>query len=271
MNVAADSPVLVEHVEEGVSTITLNRPEKRNAMNQAARTGLIEALDECRESRSKVIVLTGNGPAFCAGIDLKEAAAREFDGWEPVTPLERRTTWRSVQEEIKSHPAVVIAAVNGFALGGGVTLINAADLAIAADEAKIGMPEIGFGTYPNLAGPSTQLRVSQKRAAWMVLTADRIDGATAARWGIVNRSVPLADLMDEAIELAKRVAVYNAVALAWSKQALWEIPAHTSDWAAALKYGEDVGIQIQARSGGFRSGLDTFAAGERNPGQGPAA
>ncbi len=261
-------PILVEHLDDGISTITLNRPAQRNAMNQAARSGLVEALDDCRTAGTKVVVLTGNGPAFCAGIDLKEAGVREAGGWEPSTPLERRSTWRSVQEEFKSHPAIVIAAVNGFALGGGVTLINVSDLAIAAEEASIGMPEIGFGIYPNLAGPSTQLRLNQKRAGWMVLTAERIDGRTAAQWGLVNQCVLLADLLDEAMALAKRVAVYNAEALSWSKQALWEIPAQTSDWAAALKYGEDVGVLIQARSGRFRDGLDTFAAGQRNPGQG---
>jgi enoyl-CoA hydratase/carnithine racemase len=268
VSASEEHPVLVDHLDEGISRITLNRPEKRNAMNQAARSGLVDALDECREAQSKVIVLTGNGPAFCAGIDLKETAAREAEGWEPTTAFEHRTTWRAVQLEIKNHPAIVIAAVNGFALGGGVTLINASDLAIAADEASIGMPEIGFGIYPNLAGPSTQLRVNQKRAAWMVLTAERIDGETAAVWGIVNRSVPLANLMGETMELARRVGGFNAAALAWSKQALWEIPAHTSDWAAALKYGEDVGVQIQARSARFRDGLASFSAGERNPGQG---
>lgn len=262
-----ETPILLAHLGDGVSRIVLNRPDKRNAMNFAARSGLISALDDCRDAGTKVLVITGSGPAFCAGIDLKEAAARDAQGGA-LTRDERRATWRAVQEEIQAHPAVVIAAVNGFALGGGVTLINVADLAIAADSATIGMPEIGFGTYPHLAGPSTQLRLNQKRASWMILTADRIDGATAAEWGLVNRCVPLDELETESLALARRVAQYSGPALAWSKRALWEIPANIADWRLALRYGEDVGAQITAASDDYSDGLGTFAAGGRNTGQG---
>ena len=231
---AADTemPVLAEYPSDGVALITLNRPAKRNAMNRAARAALIDALDDCR-GHAKVIVLTGSGPAFCSGVDLKEvAAAAELSA---DTAAERRTAWRAVQEEIKKHPAVVIAAVNGTALGGGVTLLNAADLALAAEDAQLGMPEVGFGAYPGLAGPSTQLRTSMKRAAWLVLTAERIDGRTAEAWGLVNRAVPGDRLLDEALALAERLAGFDAVALEWCKKALWEVPARLTDWAAALE------------------------------------
>ena len=123
------APVLVHHADNGVPRITFNRPAQRNAMNRAARAGIVTALDECR-GRAKVIVLAGNGPAFCTGMDPKE---------DPSTST--------------------------GALGGGSTLINTADLAIAAEEAQIGMPEIGFGLYPTQAGPAAQLRLSKKRAA----------------------------------------------------------------------------------------------------------
>ena len=147
----AETPVLAEYPADGVAMITLNRPAKRNAMNRAARAALVDALDDCR-GRAKVIVLTGSGPAFCSGVDLKEAATAQQPPAD--TAAERRTAWRAVQEEIKRHLAVVIAAVNGTALGGGVTLINSADLALAAEDAQLGMPEIGFGAYP---GPNVVL------------------------------------------------------------------------------------------------------------------
>jgi enoyl-CoA hydratase/carnithine racemase len=266
MTAAVEPPVLVEHLEGHVSRITLNRPAKRNAMNRAARAGLVDALDDCR-GRAKVIVLTGNGPAFCAGVDLKEAAP---EGSESPTDdaSERRSAWRTVQEEIRRHPAVVIAAVNGFALGGGLTLINTSDLAVAAEDAQIGMPEVSFGLYPGLAGPSTQLRVSAKRAAWMVLTAERIDGRTAEAWGLVNRAVPGEQLMAAAMELAGKIARYDAVTLEWCKRTLWEIPMHISDWATALEYGENVRAQIRSRTDSLDQGLQAFAQGRRNPGQG---
>lgn len=257
--------VAVEDLGKGVARLTLNRPDKRNAVNLAVRERLVEALDECR-GVARVVVLTGRGSAFCAGIDLRERqGVGQGRGGSGVG---RRTSWLGVQEEIRQHPAVVIAAVNGFALGGGVTLINSADLAIAADEAQIGMPEVGFGLYPGMAGPSTQLRLTMKRAAWMVLTGDRIDGRTAERWGLVNRAVPLLRLEEEVLLVARRIAEYDAVTLEWCKRALREIPMHISDWTAALEYGEDVGVQIRARSESVNEGIRGFVEGSRKPGQG---
>ena len=258
------APVLLERDGE-VAVITLNRPEKRNAMNVAAQDALLRALEDCRGS-AKAIVLTGAGTAFCSGIDLKEAAVDPADSASP-----RRAKWRRVQETIKDHPSIVIAAVNGFALGGGVSLINSADLAIAAEDAVIGMPEIGFGIYPGVAGPSTQLRLNQKRAAWMVLTAEHIDGRTAAEWGLVNRAVPLEDLAVVVRELANDVARFDAIALEYSKKALWHVPARVAEWSDALEYGEEVGAEIRTRSNAAKVGLTAFESGARNPGQGAGA
>ncbi|WUR84346.1 enoyl-CoA hydratase/isomerase family protein [Streptomyces phaeochromogenes] len=257
-----DQVVLVEHLDNGISRITFNRPHKRNAMNRAARVGIVRALDECR-GRSKVIILTGNGSAFCAGVDLKEGDVSTGDA-----ELDRRSEWAAVQEEIRNHPAIIIAAVNGTALGGGSTLINVADLAIAADEAQIGMPEIGFGLYPTLAGPAAQLRLKPKHAAWLVLTAERINGPTAAEWGLVNLAVPLEDLDAAASALAERVASFDATALEWSKKALWKIPGEISEWTEAIAYGHEIAEELRARSTALAEGLDRFRSGERNPGQG---
>lgn len=230
----AAPPVLLERVSDEISRITLNRPDKRNAMNHAARTGLISALEEAR-SYSKVVIITGTGSAFCAGVDLKE---KHHDSGRE---------WRAVQEAIRRHPAIVIAAVNGFALGGGMTLINVSDLAVAAEEAEIGMPEVTFGVYPAMAGPSTQLRLSQKRAAWMVLSGERIGGVLAEQWGLVNKCVSRAELEREALAMARRIAKYDPVTLEYSKKALWDIPGNLSEWTAALEYGELANGQIQRR------------------------
>ncbi|CAG2154152.1 MULTISPECIES: enoyl-CoA hydratase/isomerase family protein [Cupriavidus] len=262
MQQQVEPAILVEHADTGISRITFNRPNQRNAMNRAARVGIVKALDECRD-KSKVVIITGNGPAFCAGVDLKEGQVSTGD-----LELDKRSDWAAVQEEIRNHPAIVIAAVNGFALGGGSTLINVSDLAIAANEASIGMPEIGFGLYPTLAGPAAQLRLSPKRAAWMVLTADRVDGATAAEWGLVNKSVPLENLDQAVTALAERIAHFDATALELSKKALWKIPGEISEWTSAIAYGTDVYAQIQARSTALAEGLGKFRDGQRNPGQG---
>jgi enoyl-CoA hydratase/carnithine racemase len=149
----------------------------------------------------------------------------------------------------RTHPTVFIAAVNGYALGGGVSLINACDLAIAAEDAEIGMPEITFASYPTVAGPTTQLRVLRKHAAWLILTGKRIDGRTAARWGLVNDVVPADQLLDEAKKLAAHIAQFNKVTLDWSKKALDDIPAQVSDWTAALEYGRVLTSVIQNQIG----------------------
>jgi enoyl-CoA hydratase/carnithine racemase len=256
-------PVLVHHADNGVSRITFNRPAQRNAMNRAARAGIVTALDECR-GRAKVIVLAGNGPAFCAGMDLKEDPSTSTG--DPV--LDDRSEWTSVQEEIRKHPAIVIASVHGYALGGGSTLINTADLAIAAEEAQIGMPEIGFGLYPTQAGPAAQLRLSKKRAAWMVLTAERISGRTAAEWGLVNRAVAASELDAEVSALADRVASFDPVSLEWSKRALWKIPDEIGEWTEAMEYGNYVATQIRERTDEVTSRLAQFTAGQRSAGQG---
>jgi enoyl-CoA hydratase/carnithine racemase len=256
--------VLVDDLTGGVLRMTLNRPAKRNAMDFAARKALVEALDTTY-GHAKVIILTGTGTSFCAGMDLKEVASG--DAYDMTDPMRRRTVWTNVQHEIRSHPAVVIAAVNGFALGGGVTLINTADLAIAANEASIGMPEASFGLYPGVAGPSTQLRLLPKHAAWMVLTAARIDGSTAEAWGLVNRSVPLADLNRITEDVAHRIAAYDAVTLEWCKRSLQQVPGHIPEWRAALEYGESVGTQIRARTAHLERELEELTGEGRHFGR----
>jgi enoyl-CoA hydratase/carnithine racemase len=209
----------------GYTVVRLNRPDKKNALNRAARSELFDALTSLR-AECRAIVLTGCGDSFCSGVDLKEARADAEAGI--------RSDWIEVLIAIREHPAVFIAAVNGLALGGGATLVSVCDLAVAADEAEIGMPEIGFGAYPQFSGPGAQIQLTAKRAAWLVLTAQWIDGRTAETWGMVNRSVPLAGLMDEAERLAKIVSAFDAVALSESKRALDTIPALISGWRQSM-------------------------------------
>jgi len=242
--------VLLDDLGEGVQRITINRPDKRNAMNQVARSQLVAALDECRDGgRTRVIVLTGTGTAFCSGVDLKENLGRPA-GWTPPDTIEnRRTVWLGVQDEVRQHPAIVIAAVNGLALGGGVTLINTCDLALASSDAQLGLPEASFGAFPGLAGPSTMLRISMKRAAYLVLTARRISAQQAEEWGLLNEVVPPADLLPTAEALARHIATFSPHTLQGCKKALWSIPTHIDDYRAAMEYGSAVNAEIQRQMG----------------------
>lgn len=258
---------LIQYEDHGAyALLRFNRPDKRNAMNAAARQAFLARLGQLHGVH-RVVVLTGNGPGFCSGVDLKEAAEAEAVGTDHAREVPSRE-WISVLMAIHRHPAVFIAAVNGFALGGGSTLIHVCDLAIAADEAEIGMPEMGFATYPGMAGPAAQLRLLPKHAAYMILTASRIDGPTAERWGVVNKSVPRARLLEEADTLARRIGQFDATALAESRKALSLIPGQISDLATGFEFGLSTNAAIRAKSSAQRDGLGRFAAGEKNPGQG---
>jgi enoyl-CoA hydratase/carnithine racemase len=244
------------------AVVRLNRPEKKNALNRLARRELLAALLSLRDRRA--IILTGAGDSFCSGVDLKEVkTAADAD-----VPPDPQSDWIEVLLAIREHPAVCIAAVNGFALGGGATLISVCDLAIAADEAEIGMPEIGFGVYPQFSGPGAQMQLTAKRAAWLILTAERVDGRTAEMWGMVNRSVPRAELMQVATSIGKKLGEYDAVALSESKHALDVVPASISDWRQAFVHGMSTNARIRAASDAQQEGFSRFASGLRNPGQG---
>jgi enoyl-CoA hydratase/carnithine racemase len=256
------SLVTVEQFQ-GYALVRLNRPEKKNALNRAARRDLLATLTSLR-AECRVIVLTGCGDSFCSGVDLKEVRSDAEAGIAP----DPQSDWIEVLIAIREHPAVFIGAINGLALGGGATLISVCDLAIAAHEAEIGMPEIGFGAYPQFSGPGAQIQLTAKRAAWLVLTAQRIDGRTAEAWGMVNRSVPRAGLMEEAYRLAKLVSAFDAVALSESKRALDAIPASISGWRQSFEYGLSTNARIRSQSAAQDEGFSRFSAGQRNPGQG---
>ena len=243
--------------------IRLNRPEKKNAINRAARRELLDAFGLVRDHH-KVVVLTGSGDSFCSGVDLKESR-RDAENGVPPDPA---SDWIEVLLSIRENPAIFIAAVNGIALGGGATLISVCDLAVAVDEAQIGMPEIGFAVYPQFSGPGAQIQLTSKRAAWLVLTAERIDGKTAEAWGMVNRAVSSSELMPEVEKLAAKLSGFDATVMTESKRALDAVPNRISEWRAAFEYGMSVNARIRATSTAQQEGFARFAAGLRNPGQG---
>jgi enoyl-CoA hydratase/carnithine racemase len=234
--------------------ITLQRPQKQNAMNRAAQMQLQDILRQC-VGRYASVILTGSGSSFCAGTDTEDQhqptadTARGASGSSTSEFSRQGHTWTETIEMIRKHPSVFIAAVNGEATGDGVSLINVCDLAIVAEEAAISLPDITRASYPTVAGPSTQLRILRKHASWLILTGKRIDGRTAARWGLVNMAVPAERLMDEARAVAENIAKFNPVTLDWTKKALDDIPGHVSDWTAALEYGRVITAVVQNQIG----------------------
>ena len=231
--------VLVDR-HETYAVVTLNRPEKRNAVNIALADAIIEALRSLEDT--PVIVITGAGDrAFCAGVDLKERKRT----WSTSLGVDRGQYWFDVNEVIRKHPAVFIAAVNGFALGGGLTLVNNCELAVSADTAQFGMPELSFGVFPGLAGPTTINRILPKHVAEMIFTTRRIDAEKALEWGIVNEVVPFDGLLTRAQELAAQIGQWNNITLGFAKRAYRELTE--MGWADGIDYANHVTSLIVAQ------------------------
>jgi enoyl-CoA hydratase/carnithine racemase len=240
--VSAGDLVLLRR-EDGYAVVALNRPAKRNAMNNAAQAQFADILDATHDCR--VIVLTGAGDvSFCAGVDVTERA--NLGAAKTARPAWQGDSWFEIQERIMRHPAVFVAAVNGYALGGGLTLVNNCELAVAADTATFGMPEVTIGAFPALAGPSTSHRILNKHLAYMVLLGQRVDAATAMSWGLVNEVVPAAELLPRAEEIARRVAGADGAVLDYAKRALREM----SDlpWSQSIEYGLRTGAMVRQQA-----------------------
>ena len=196
--------ILVEH-RGAVGIVTLNRPAALNALNAALIAELAAALDDLeRDETIGAIVVTGNEKAFAAGADVKEMVSKTY----PETYCEDFIT--SGWERIAQCRKPVIAAVDGFALGGGCEIAMMCDIVIAADTARFGQPEINLGTIPGAGGTQRLTRfVGKAKAMDLCLTGRMMDAAEAERAGLVSRIVPAAELLSEAVKIAERVAAMS--------------------------------------------------------------
>jgi enoyl-CoA hydratase/carnithine racemase len=260
-NKMRDNIVVRQHA--GWQEIQIHREAQRNALDRATRAALREAFAAGRTD-TRAIVLTGAGGSFCVGLDLKEREAEKAAGRADTAGVEAI----DLNMAMHDHPAVFIAAVNGMAFGAGLTLVNSCDLALAASDATFACPEIGFATYASMAGPTSQLLLTRKRAAWLLLTNNRLDAATAERWGLINEVLAPIDLMPRARALAERIAGFDAVALAETKKALGRVPSEITGWRDVMEYGQTVNAAIRSQTQAASDGLARFASGGRNPGQG---
>ena len=215
---------LLVDVADRVATITINRPDKRNALNGQVRGEIIAALDALRgNDDARVIVVTGAGDkAFVAGADIGEFAER--------TPLQQRAVMaeRRVFDELANSPKPTIAMINGFCLGGGCELAMACDIRFAAESARFGQPEIKLGIIPGGGGTQRLPRlVGSGTALRMILTGELIDAAEALRIGLVDTVVADADLRARTMEIARAMAAHSPVAMQLAKagvRAAMEMP-----------------------------------------------
>ncbi len=206
----SDAPVSI-HTQDGVRTLTIQRPEKLNALNGATLQALDSAFAEAATDESvRVVVLTGAGSkAFVAGADIAE-----MNTLTPVQGRDFSLLGQQLMRRIERMPKPVIAMVNGFALGGGLELAMACHLRIAADSAKVGQPEINLGLIPGFGGTQRLLRLAGRGAALeLCLLGTPIDAARAQQLGIVNKVVPAVELEEETRRIATQLAQAAPLAL----------------------------------------------------------
>jgi len=204
---------------DGVTVLTVNRPNQLNALNKQTLGEISAAFENMRnDDETKVVILTGSGDkAFVAGADIKEFA--HFNGVEG-TELAKEGHMK-VFNLIEEFPKPVIAAVNGFALGGGLELAMSAHVRIASDNARVGLPETSLGVIPGYGGTQRLPQLIGKgRALEMIFSAKMIDATTALEYGLVNRVVPQAELLGAAEEMARSFMKNSIVAMGFAIEAV---------------------------------------------------
>lgn len=203
---------LLTTLENGIFTITINRPDKLNALNQKTLSELRQAFQEAKiNSEIKGIIVTGSGAkAFVAGADISE-----FTGLDAAGGAAFAANGHAIFNEIETFPKPVIAAVNGFALGGGCELAMACHMRVAAENAKFGQPEVSLGLIPGYGGTQRLTQhIGRGRATELLMTGDMVDAKDAYRVGLVNYLVPADELIAKCSEILLRIFTKAPLAVA---------------------------------------------------------
>jgi methylglutaconyl-CoA hydratase len=244
--------VLLE-TEDELAIITLNRPEKRNALSPELIEDLLATLAEVEAGPARVAILTGAGRAFCAGMDL--ASLRKLADQAPAENLADARRTAGLFRRVSSFPKPLIAAVNGAALGGGCGLATLCDFTLAAQEAKFGYPEVRIGFMPALISAFVRLQVGEKIARDLLLTGRIFGAVEACELGLVNRAVPAGVLQGAARELAAEVMTNSPHSLLATKRLLTRFDEDELDRRLELGIAETVAIRATPE---LREGLTAF-------------
>jgi len=218
--------------DQGVTFLFLNRPEKRNAMSPQLHMDMCSALDWAEEDdQTKVVIIAGAGGNFCAGQDLK----LYFRGTEDDPRLRARSrrashSWR--WDKLSRFPKPTIAMVHGYCFGGAFTPVIACDFAIAAEDAVFGLSEVNWGVIPGgLVSWAVTEALCYRDAIYYAVTGDRFTGVEAAAMKFVNKSVPLEQLREETMKLARQLEVKNPMAVRYTKEAVRSVRGMSQDQA----------------------------------------
>ena len=264
-----DYKTICAEFDDGVCLLTLDRPDKRNAMNPVLGEEITDALEKLRnDKRCRVLVITGAGESFCAGMDLKEFfidlqdKPAEYDRAHRVA-----VEWRG--RTLRLFPKPTIAMLNGHCFGGAFTIVEGCDLAVAAEDAKMGLSEINFKMFPGgSVGKSMGNLLRPRDYMLYALTGRPMTGKIAAEIGLINYAVPRQDLRDDVMALAHEIAAKDASAL----QATREIYTNSIDmnWDTAMNYALALQSAHTARqANAFREeGIGDFLEKKYKPGLG---
>lgn len=239
--------------DAGIATLTLNRPEKRNAISYELIQELLAAFAEVSNSPALVLILTGAGKAFCSGMDLDNLKA--LIGRTPEQSLEDSQIMAKLFRTLYDFPKPTIAAVNGTAVAGGTGLATLCDFTLAVPEAKFGYTEVRIGFVPAIVSTFLLRQVGEKIARDLLLTGRLFDAAEAKRVGLINEIVPAEGLLDRARELAAQLMENSPASLRYTKRLLSAAARAELDAQIDDAVRENAAIRSTAD---FREGISSF-------------
>ncbi|WP_158896467.1 MULTISPECIES: p-hydroxycinnamoyl CoA hydratase/lyase [unclassified Pseudomonas] len=247
-------------IEDGIAWVTLNRPEKRNAMSPTLNREMVEVLETLEQDASAgVLVLTGAGEAWTAGMDLKEYFRETDAGPEILQEKIRREASQWQWKLLRMYAKPTIAMVNGWCFGGGFSPLVACDLAITADEATFGLSEINWGIPPgNLVSKALADTVGHRTALYYVMTGKTFSGLEAAAMGLVNQSVPRDRLREVTTALARELLDKNPVVLRAAKVGFKRCRELTWEQNEDYLYAKLDQSRLQDPEGGREQGMKQF-------------
>ena len=243
--------------EGPTAIVTLNRPERRNALSLELMQDLIAALEEIGRNREiRAVILAASGKVFCSGHDLGQMTGRDINEYRRIFDV-----CSELMQKVQSIPQPVIAEVQGIATAAGCQLVATCDLAIAAEEAAFATPGVKIGLFCTTPMVALTRAIGRKRAMQMLLTGEMVPARTAAEWGLINQAVPAGELQSATRRLAEQVAGASSLVVAIGKQAFYT--QIDLDQPKAYAYAKEV-MSMNALAADAQEGIGAFL-GKRAP------